>query len=267
MFNKKENKTYMEQIVDGQKTFVREVELLLHEDDKDEILLNIHQLGVGDEGCVVWDAALVLLKFLFTEKGKLCVHDRSVLELGAGTGVVGLTSLFAGASSVCITDLPRLLPLINVNIEANFDLIKTHRTDLTVKEAHSFHKVSAQSLCWGKEDDLENYFKFLSSMDHAKSTDCDKPSACVLIADCIYYEQGSEDLVKTIVMLLDKLSEESMVLCSYEYRTVGDKVKVLKHFFQLLKSHQIQIDFINHNDMDAIYRSDDIFIIKLQKTK
>lgn len=256
----------MEREVDGQKTFIREVELVLHEDDKDEVLLNIHQLSVGDEGCVVWDAAIVLLKFLFTEKGQKSVKGRAVLELGAGTGVVGLTSLFAGASSVCITDLPRLLPLINVNIEANFELIKAHRPDFNVKDDKNFTQISAQSLCWGQENEIDDFFKFLSNI--SVDSVVEKPSACVLIADCIYYQQGVEDLVKTIGLLLDKLSDDSVVLCSFEYRELGDKVKCMKNFFQLLRqSYKLECEFIDINDMDPIYRSNDISIVKWQKGK
>jgi len=57
-------------------------------------VLAIKQLYVGDVGCVVWDAALVLAKFL--ENG---VHFRSdfwrgkkVIDIGSGTGVVGLAA-------------------------------------------------------------------------------------------------------------------------------------------------------------------------------
>ena len=56
--------------------------------------LRIHQLYVGDVGCVVWDAALVLIKFLehpqhFPEG---YWFDRRVIELGCGTGAVGIAA-------------------------------------------------------------------------------------------------------------------------------------------------------------------------------
>jgi predicted nicotinamide N-methyase len=63
--------------------------------------LVIHQLMVGDEGCVVWDAALVLSKFLenplyFTGHPKGYWKGRRVVELGGGTGVVGLAACALG---------------------------------------------------------------------------------------------------------------------------------------------------------------------------
>ena len=56
--------------------------------------LSIRQLYIGDEGCVVWDAALVLARFL--ENGHFFPpkywKNKRVLELGSGTGAVGLAS-------------------------------------------------------------------------------------------------------------------------------------------------------------------------------
>ena len=45
-------------------TFVREIER------SDESVLRIHQEDVGDEGVVVWDAALVLLFYLDKENDR-----------------------------------------------------------------------------------------------------------------------------------------------------------------------------------------------------
>lgn len=62
--------------------------------------LRIQQAEVGDESCVVWDAALVLAKYIQTDH--FCSTDggrlvnRRVIELGAGTGVVGLIAAACG---------------------------------------------------------------------------------------------------------------------------------------------------------------------------
>ena len=78
--------------IDLEKVFVREVE------KNDESVLKIHQSEVGDVGCVVWDAALVLSKYLETadfEYGQ-GLEGKSVIELGAGTGIVGLMAASFG---------------------------------------------------------------------------------------------------------------------------------------------------------------------------
>lgn len=76
--------------------FVRDIER------NDGCTLNINQCYQGDVGCVVWDAAIVLSKYLETKH----FHDpssevnvwagKSVVELGAGTGVVGLMAASMG---------------------------------------------------------------------------------------------------------------------------------------------------------------------------
>lgn len=74
-----------------EKTFEREIECK-------NGTLRIKQAEVGDESCVVWDAALVLAKYFQTEH--FCAHeglaDKRVIELGAGTGVVGLIAASCG---------------------------------------------------------------------------------------------------------------------------------------------------------------------------
>ena len=60
--------------------------------------LTFCQKEVGDVSCVVWDAALVLAKYLEARCNNM--HDwlrgRSVVELGAGIGCVGLTAACFG---------------------------------------------------------------------------------------------------------------------------------------------------------------------------
>ena len=48
--------------------------------------------------------------------------DKAVLELGSGTGYVGIALATLGASRVCLTDLPQKLPLLKRSLEANPDI-------------------------------------------------------------------------------------------------------------------------------------------------
>lgn len=64
----------------------------------DGVTLNIYQAAIGDVGCVVWDAALVLAKYLESADflhGRL-LQDKTVLELGAGTGCLGIVAATFG---------------------------------------------------------------------------------------------------------------------------------------------------------------------------
>ncbi|XP_053546501.1 EEF1A lysine methyltransferase 3-like [Bombina bombina] len=67
----------------------------------------------------VWDAALELCGYF--EEQKLNFKGKKVLELGAGTGIVGILASLLGGQ-VTLTDLPHALPQINKNVSANIPL-------------------------------------------------------------------------------------------------------------------------------------------------
>ena len=75
-------------VIDFSRLFLREYER------NDDIILKLYQSEVGDVGCVVWDAALVLAKYLESADFELGADLKSkiVIELGAGTGAVGLVA-------------------------------------------------------------------------------------------------------------------------------------------------------------------------------
>nr|XP_028576082.1 protein-lysine methyltransferase METTL21D isoform X2 [Podarcis muralis] len=130
--------------------------------------LRLGQRGAGGTGCVVWDAALVLARFL--EKAAeeeeeaaaagpagLPLRRKAALELGAGTGLVGLMAASLGAN-VTVTDLDEVQDLLKMNIENNRHLITG--------------SIQAKVLKWGEE-----VSDFLPAPDY------------ILMADCIYYEE------------------------------------------------------------------------------
>lgn len=76
--------------------FIREIE------KNDGRVLRLRQCCKGDVGCVVWDAAIVLAKYLETKRfcdpaaGVDAWAGRTAVELGAGTGLVGLMAASLG---------------------------------------------------------------------------------------------------------------------------------------------------------------------------
>ncbi|NXO02915.1 EFMT3 methyltransferase, partial [Rhinopomastus cyanomelas] len=75
-----------------------------------------HGPGLGTAGAV-WEAALFLCRFL--EQQRFDLRGRSVIELGAGTGIVGIVAALLGGD-VTITDQPVALEQIRENVGLNF---------------------------------------------------------------------------------------------------------------------------------------------------
>lgn len=207
------------------RTFTREVEI-----ESENITLKIHQCEVGDVGCVVWDSGLVLAKYLEYKHCFLKGHwkNKYVIELGAGTGLVGLTAACLGAS-VLLTDLPALLPLLELNLTENGDKLQGN--------------TEARVLKWGQ--DVSAFVK---------------PDV-ILVADCIYYQQSLEPLVVTLKELSDHNTE---ILMSYEERETGNKPMLQKRFFELIEDDFL-LEELQGRELHPDYTSPDIHVIRLSK--
>ncbi|XP_006629367.1 EEF1A lysine methyltransferase 3 [Lepisosteus oculatus] len=64
----------------------------------------------------VWEAALCLCRYF--EEQQFDFAGRRVIELGSGTGIVGILAARLGAA-VTLTDLPHALPQLQRNVSAN----------------------------------------------------------------------------------------------------------------------------------------------------
>ncbi|KAL8150573.1 hypothetical protein V2J09_020381 [Rumex salicifolius] len=91
--------------------------------------LHIHEFAdVSDSatgrvltGSWTWDSAFVLSRYISTrsDSAEFTLLGKTVLELGAGTGLPGLTAARLGATRVVLTDVPALLPGLRRNVEVN----------------------------------------------------------------------------------------------------------------------------------------------------
>ncbi|XP_019349619.2 protein N-lysine methyltransferase METTL21D [Alligator mississippiensis] len=191
--------------------------------------LVLAQGGGGGPGAVVWDAALVLAKFL--ERGRPALRRRAVLELGAGTGAVGIMAASLGAD-VTVTDLEELQDLLKLNIETNKHLLTG--------------SIQAKVLKWG-----EDVTAFLPPPDY------------ILMADCIYYEESLEPLLKT---LKDLSGPDTCIICCYEQRTMGKNPEIERKYFELLQM-DFELEEIPLEQHDEEYRSEDILILNIRRKK
>ncbi|XP_052772866.1 protein N-lysine methyltransferase METTL21D-like [Mya arenaria] len=207
--------------------FTRDLE---RNDDK---VLKLKQYETGDVGCVVWDAAIVLAKYFEAadfQYGRFW-KGKKVLELGSGTGAVGLLTASYGASTI-ITDLQDFVPLMNMNIETN-------------KETFPDMDIKACELKWGTSIDSQQF----SNID------------VVVVADCIYYAESLKPLVQTME---DLCSSGTCVYCCYEERTTDNKPELQRKFLELV-GERFTVEKIPLERQDSQFSSDDIHILRFCK--
>ncbi|XP_041266043.1 protein-lysine methyltransferase METTL21D isoform X2 [Onychostruthus taczanowskii] len=81
------------------------------------------------------------------------------------------------------------------------------------------------------------------------------------MADCIYYEESLEPLLKT---LKDLTGPATCVLCCYEQRTVGKNPEIERKYFELLQ-RDFELERIPLDRHDEEYRSEDIHIVSIHR--
>ncbi|NXI73958.1 MT21A methyltransferase, partial [Anseranas semipalmata] len=162
--------------------------------------------------------AVVLCAYL--EMGGIDLRDRSVIELGAGTGLLGIVAALLGKFFVClflaiyncsahvtITDREAALEFLESNVLANLP-----------SELH--RRAVVKELTWGK--DLGNF----------------PPGAFdfILGADIIYLEETFVELIQTLEHLC---SEQTVILlsCRIRYERDNNFLKMLKSHFSVYEVH------------------------------
>ncbi|XP_077575540.1 protein N-lysine methyltransferase METTL21A [Stigmatopora nigra] len=155
------------------------------------------RLGVA---AVVWDAAVVMCMYL--ELGQIELKEKVSIELGAGTGLVGIVAALLGAK-MTITDRKPALDFLSANVQANLpaDLQKS---------------VDVSELSWGE------------NLDRYPSEGFD----LVLGADIVYLEETFVPLIETLKHLC---SEATVVLlaCRIRYERDTDFLNLLKKWFNV----------------------------------
>ncbi|XP_066152904.1 protein N-lysine methyltransferase METTL21D-like [Euwallacea fornicatus] len=206
--------------------FVREFDI-----DVLNTSLKLYQKVEGDVGCVVWDASIVLAKYLEELYKKNCqkFKNLNVIELGSGVGCVGLTIACLGSNSL-LTDLEEVLPLLKRNIEANRDKIRLNNGSAT-----------AVCLNWGE------------------TTFQGAPPDLILMADCVYYKESIDKLVDTLKNLS---GSNTKVLMSHEIRESQQQQDYWNYFYGLITKH-FQAHFVPLEDQNEIFRCSDILVIEL----
>ncbi|KAJ7873281.1 putative methyltransferase-domain-containing protein [Mycena olivaceomarginata] len=136
-------------------------------------------------GGVAWPAGEVLSQYI-VQRGPQSLRGKNVLELGSGTGLVGLVAAMLGGT-VYLTDQAPLLNIMRENVQVN----------------KLSHLCVVEELNWGEPI----------------PADIPRPDV-ILAADCVYFEPAFPLLVQT---LCDLVGEDTEVLFCYKKRRKADK--------------------------------------------
>ncbi|XP_035006322.1 protein N-lysine methyltransferase METTL21A [Hippoglossus stenolepis] len=171
---------------------------------------NSHRVTVSQDwrrhgvAAVLWDAAVVLSVYM--ELGELQLKGKRVIELGAGTGLVGIVAALLGAE-VTITDRASALDLLSTNVKSN--LPPDCEGSATVSE-----------LTWGQ------------GLDRYPAGGFD----LVLGADIVYLEDTFVPLLQT----LEHLSSDAtavLLACKIRYERDRNFLSMLKERFRVEEVH------------------------------
>eukprot|EP01063_Lacrimia_lanifica_P035888 TRINITY_DN6964_c0_g1_i1.p3 TRINITY_DN6964_c0_g1~~TRINITY_DN6964_c0_g1_i1.p3 ORF type:complete len:217 (+),score=84.63 TRINITY_DN6964_c0_g1_i1:2173-2823(+) len=144
-----------------------------------------HLVGHDATARWVWDAATPFAKWVCKYPER--VKGKTAVEIGAGTGLVGIAAAKVGAKRVVLTDLPTELPLLRENVELN----------------GMGESMEVQVCSWGDDEHLAA----LGQPD------------VVLVSDCLYGRESdlpAELLFKTLQALCGPHTHIYMAYCHRE---------------------------------------------------
>ena len=203
---------------------------LLNERDES---LEIYQTKIGSVGSWCWESAICLAEYCYDHMFNQFQNKR-IVEIGSGTGVVGLQVCALGGR-VTLTDREEYLELLNYNIQKNI-----HALTGTAR---------AKTLFWG--DDLPADDDDFRNVDY------------VIVANCVYHSIELEHLIQTICNLCPE-NCSTCLLCCYELRNDGIRVLV-NEFHQKLMEKSFLIESIPSTDFRLKYQNDYNAIFKCRR--
>lgn len=191
-------------------------------------IVTVRQVQEGEEiaigtGSAVWPAAVVLSKFL--ERHEDILRDKIVLDLGSGTGILGIAANIMGAAKVVCTDVEEVQELLRENIHTA-----------------GVEDVTAEVYYWG-QDPLPGVH----------------PNV-ILVSDCLLPKlYPMEPLIKALDIWISASLSTGVVPCVYmstEHR-IYPYLDPWERFKLLASMKGFQVDVIPSAEYDQAYTLDD----------
>lgn len=207
----------------------------------------------AEEGSVVWDASRSFLAHVsrMIEVGNDPIAGKRLLEIGSGTGVVGLALARLGAKSVIMTDKDSQLPLMRRNCEHNQPPCCVDRCKLCEHIA----PVQVLPLRWGPDWQSESD-PALTARDAFD---------VIVVCDCVYPDRPS-GLAGVLLDLL-ALNPAATILISSEQRpppaSAGPGVDHFLDFFAAMRAG-CRVDRVADAELDQEWLCDEISLYRMR---
>lgn len=192
------------------------------------------EVGIG---AVVWNCGRFMCRILSRlpecPGGKFRPGVR-LLELGCGTGIVGMACWLRGAASVTMTDIPQMLPLVRANVLANFG----DRGDGKLPEG-----ITLDEHIWGS--DVRRF---------------GRPFDVVVGSDCLYDGKAMPGLLRTLLAVTNR---NSVIYLVYK-RRLEDRERP---FFDQLREYYDNVVFSSARETPLDWQSSGMHVCRLSAKK
>lgn len=195
----------------------------------------VHVGEVGNSGqgtgLTTWDGSVVLAKYLEHARVE-SVRGKRVLELGAGTGLVGLSAALLGAQEVVLTDLAYTMDNLARNVAQ------------TLSDDIDRSRVSTRVLDWFDPP------TDLGSFD------------VVLASDVVWVEELIPPLVATFATVLRHSVASAKVLMAHQHRSVVSDALL----FAELERHGLVKQRVSPRDLHPQFTSERIDVWEISRS-
>lgn len=196
--------------------------------DKDNVSLFISEASCEAEGLhlVTWSSAFLLSKELHKlQIDRTQLKDPrtgySILELGAGTGLTGIAAAAVWGGSVLLTDLPTIVPGVQVNADLNEAAVTANGG-----------RVACGTLDWNSPDMI--YIHTPSGKGESTTIEVNDETAfpVIITADTMYTEDHPRLVSQTILKCLRR-TKDARAVVMYAMRIAY--IDHIREFWELME--------------------------------
>ncbi|KAI3393864.1 hypothetical protein diail_3539 [Diaporthe ilicicola] len=196
--------------------------------EKDTVSLFISEASCEAEGLhlVTWSSAFLLSKELHRiqiDRSQLndSTSGYSILELGAGTGLTGIAAAAVWGGNALLTDLPTIVPGVQVNADLNKDAITAHGA-----------KVACGTLDWNSPDRIHLHTTSHDSKSTTIPVNDETAFPIIVTADTMYTEDHPRLLSETILKCLRR-TKQARAVVMYAMRIAY--IDHIREFWELME--------------------------------